>query len=107
MDVSIGKKESSNLFFNDKTLPDVIGNNKTNQEEASSGRLSVLTSQYEQNDLGKVPFADYSEKVCVSVIDIVGSTSIVSTIGNSKDIRNFTRYFLIELQISSRNIEQI
>ena len=99
MDVSVGKNEASNLFHNSKTLPDAIGSNKTNQGEASSGRPNLLAFQDEQNDSGKVPFADYSEKVCVSVIDIVGSTSIVSTIGSSKDIRKFYEIFLNRIAI--------
>jgi len=99
MDISIGKKETSNLFYDNKTFPDVIGSNKTNQDEASSGRPNLLAFQDEQNDSGKVPFADYSEKVCVSVIDIVGSTSIISTIGSSKDIRKFYEIFLNRIAI--------
>jgi len=99
MDVSVGKNEARNLFHENKTLPDVIGSNKTNQGEASSGRPNLLAFHDEQNDSGKVPFADYSEKVCVSVIDIVGSTSIVSTIGSSKDIRKFYEIFLNRIAI--------
>ena len=99
MDVSVGKNEASNLFHNNKTLPDVKGSNKTNQGEASSGRPNLLAFQDEQNDSDKVPFADYSEKVCVSVIDIVGSTSIISTIGSSKDIRKFYEIFLNRIAI--------
>ena len=99
MDVSVGKNEASNLFHNNKTLSDVKGSNKTNQGEASSGRPNLLAFQDEQNDSDKVPFADYSEKVCVSVIDIVGSTSIISTIGSSKDIRKFYEIFLNRIAI--------
>ena len=98
MDVSVGKNEASNLFHNNKTLSDVKGSNKTNQGETSSGRPNLLAFQDEQNDSGKVPFA-YSEKVCVSVIDIVGSTSIISTIGSSKDIRKFYEIFLNRIAI--------
>jgi len=99
MDVSVGKNEASNLFHNNKTLSDVKGSNKTNQGETSSGRPNLLAFQDEQYDSGIVPFADYSEKVCVSVIDIVGSTSIISTIGSSKDIRKFYEIFLNRIAI--------
>jgi len=50
MDVSVGKNEARNLFHENKTLPDVIGSNKTNQGEASSGRPYLLAFHDEQND---------------------------------------------------------
>jgi CheY-like chemotaxis protein len=99
MDDSVGKNEASNLFYNNKTLAHAIGSNKTINEGANSGRSSLLASQYEQTDSDKVSFADYSEKVCVSVIDIVGSTSLVSTIGSSKDIRKFYEIYLNKIAI--------
>jgi len=99
MDDLVGKIEASNLFYNNKTLAHAIGSNKTINEDANSGRSSLLASQYEQSDSDKVSFADYSEKVCVSVIDIVGSTSLVSTIGSSKDIRKFYEIYLNKIAI--------
>ncbi|HSA73963.1 MAG TPA: response regulator [Nitrososphaeraceae archaeon] len=99
MNFSIGEKEAGNLFYDNDTSPDVIGSNITNQHEASSGRPSFFACQDEQNVSDIVPFSDYSEKVCVSVIDIVGSTSIVSTLGSSKDIRKFYEIFLNRIAI--------
>lgn len=99
MNFSIGEKEAGNLFYDNDTSPDVIGSNITNQYEASSGRPSFFARQDEQNVSDIVPFSDYSEKVCVSVIDIVGSTSIVSTLGSSKDIRKFYEIFLNRIAI--------
>src|SRR4029078_5418354 len=99
MDDSVGKNEASNLFYNNITLAAAFGSNKTIQDDANSGRSSLLASQYEQTDSDKVSFADYSEKVCVSVIDIVGSTSLVSTIGSSKDIRKFYEIYLNKIAI--------
>src|SRR4029078_1301054 len=98
MDDLVGKIEASNLFYNNK-LAHAIGSNKTINEGANSGRSSLLASQYEQTDSDKVSFVDYSEKVCVSVIDIVRSTSLVSTIGSSKDIRKFYEIYLNKIAI--------
>src|SRR5574339_363469 len=99
MNFSIGEKEAGNLFYDNDTSPDVTGSNITNQHEASSGRPSFFACQDGQNVSDIVPFSDYSEKVCVSVIDIVGSTSIVSTLGISKDIRKFYEIFLNRVAI--------
>lgn len=97
MDTSIGKTEIGNLFYGNKS-PNLIGS-KSPEDEAISGTLNLSAPQDVQNDLGKVSFADFSEKFCVSVIDIVGSTSIVSTIGSSKDIRKFYQIFLNRIAI--------
>lgn len=48
----------------------------------------------EQNGSSDIPFESNSENFCVSLIDIVGSTRIVSTIDSSKNIRNFYGIFL-------------
>lgn len=42
----------------------------------------------------EVSFSNYSENYCVSLVDIVGSTSIVSTIQNSEKIRMFYSIFI-------------
>ena len=60
----------------------------------SPDALNSLSSEWEQENTSGIPFTDYSERVCVSVIDIIGSTGIVSSIGRSKDIRTFYRIFL-------------
>jgi two-component system, OmpR family, response regulator ChvI len=99
MDDSVGKNEASNLLYNNKTLAGAFRSNKTIQDDANTGRPSLLASQYEEPDSDKVSFADYSEKVCVSVIDIVGSTGLVSTIGSSKDIRRFYEIYLNKIAI--------
>jgi two-component system, OmpR family, response regulator ChvI len=42
----------------------------------------------------EVSFSNYSENYCVSLVDIVGSTTIVSTIQNSEKIRMFYSIFI-------------
>ena len=47
-----------------------------------------------QNSSNDIPLENNSENFCVSLIDIVGSTKLVSTIDSSKNIRNFYGTFL-------------
>jgi two-component system, OmpR family, response regulator ChvI len=44
--------------------------------------------------LGEVSFKSQSENYCLSYVDIVGSTSLVSTINLSENIRNFYSIFI-------------
>ena len=94
MDTCIRKTGTGNLSYHNDHLRD-LGENKTaNYDRLSRDALNSLASQGEQENTGETPFIDHSERVCVSVIDIIGSTGIVSTIGQSKDIRTFYSIFL-------------
>jgi len=94
MDTCIRKTGIGNLSYRSNQLHDLGGNKSTNYGKPGSEPLNSLASQGEQESTGGIPFTDYSERVCVSVIDIIGSTGIVSTIGRSKDIRTFYGIFL-------------
>jgi two-component system, OmpR family, response regulator ChvI len=96
MDTYVAKTGTGNLSYLNYHLHDLGGNKTTNYDKTSSGPLSslALAPEGEQENTGVIPFTDYSERVCVSVIDIIGSTGIVSTIGTSKDIRTFYGIFL-------------
>ena len=94
MDTTTTKIGTSNLSNGDNPLYDAGGNKTTNCHKSNSDTLSILASQGRQENTDRISLTDYSEKVCVGVIDIIGSTGIVSTIGNSKDIRNFYEIFL-------------
>jgi CheY-like chemotaxis protein len=94
MDTTTTKIGTSNLSNGDNPLYDVGGNKTTNCYKLNSDSLSILASQGRQENTDRISITDFSEKVCVSVIDIIGSTGIVSTIRNSKDIRNFYEIFL-------------
>src|SRR5688500_9282442 len=48
----------------------------------------------DQNNGNHALFTSNSENFCVSLIDIVGSTKLVSTINTSKKIRNFYEIFI-------------
>lgn len=48
----------------------------------------------EQNNIDEVPLDNSFENFCVSLIDIIDSTRIVSTIDSSRNIRNFYGTFL-------------
>lgn len=94
MDSCIRKTGTGNLSYHNDHLHDLGGNKTTNYDKLSRDALNSLASQGEQEYTGGTPFTDHSERVCVSVIDIIGSTGIVSTIGRSKDIRTFYSIFL-------------
>lgn len=94
MDTRIRKTGTGNLSYRSNHLHDLGGNKTTNYDKLSPDGLTSLASQGEQENTGGIPFTDYSERVCVTVIDIIGSTGIVSTIGRSKDIRMFYGIFL-------------
>ena len=94
MDSWIRKTGTGNLSYHNDDLHDLGGNKTTNYDKLSRDALNSLASEGEQENTGETPFTDHSERVCVSVIDIIGSTGIVSTIGRSKDIRTFYSIFL-------------
>jgi len=52
------------------------------------------THSIEKGGDPEVSFSNYSENYCVSLVDIVGSTSLVSNIQNSEKIRKFYSIFI-------------
>ncbi|HEX7274086.1 MAG TPA: response regulator [Nitrososphaeraceae archaeon] len=78
-----------------KPLIDVADNNTinlyTNRLNSCSENLRVPILGQNNNE---IPIDNNSENFCVSLIDIVGSTRIVSTINSSRNIRNFYGIFL-------------
>lgn len=89
------KTGADRIFDDNKLQSNMVESNKT----VTSGNsipetLKLSSSQNRQNDTDRIPFTEHSENVCVSIIDIVGSTNIVSTIGGSKDIRKFYEIYL-------------
>lgn len=57
-------------------------------------RPSSATRVEQRSSEPEVSFSNYSENYCVSLVDIVGSTSIVSNIQNSEKIRMFYSIFI-------------
>ena len=94
MDNCIRKTGTGSISYRNNNLHDLGGNKSSNYDKLSLDALNSLASEGEQENTGGIPFTDYSQRVCVSVIDIIGSTGIVSTIGRSKDIRTFYGIFL-------------
>jgi class 3 adenylate cyclase len=83
----------------------IEGNNTCSNEELIPETLNLLSIQSKQNNIDSVRFTEHTEKVCVSIIDIVGSTSIVSTIGSSKEIRKFYEIYLNKISNILRNYQ--
>jgi len=73
---------------------EVEGKKTVTNDNLFAENLKLSSIQSKQNDTDRIPLTEYSEKVCVSMIDIVGSTNIVSTIGSSKDIRKFYEIYI-------------
>ncbi len=94
MDTFIRKAGTGSISYRNNNLHDLGGNKTTNYDKLSLDALNPLASGGKQENTGGIPITDYSERICVSVIDIIGSTGIVSTIGRSKDIRTFYGIFL-------------
>lgn len=80
------KKPLSDIAYNNLTH---LSNNKLNSD--SKNLHSIVP---EQNNINQVPLDRNSENFCVSLIDIIDSTRIVSTIDSSRNIRNFYGTFL-------------
>ncbi|MGG6460507.1 MAG: response regulator [Candidatus Eiseniibacteriota bacterium] len=57
-------------------------------------RPNSVTQVEQRSSEPEVSFSNYSENYCVSLVDIVGSTSIVSNIQNSEKIRMFYSIFI-------------
>ncbi len=94
MDTFIRRTGTGSISSRNNSLHDLGGNKTTNYDKLSLDSLNSFASEGEQENTGGIPIIDYSQRVCVSVIDIIGSTGIVSTIGRSKDIRTFYGIFL-------------
>lgn len=94
MDTFIRRTRIGSISYSNNNLHDLGGNKTTNYDKLSLDALNSIASEGEQDNTGGIPIIDYSQRVCVSVIDIIGSTGIVSTIGRSKDIRTFYGIFL-------------
>lgn len=81
---------------NKRPLSDIAYNNLThlsnNRLNSDSKNLHSIVP--EQNNINQVPLDSNSENFCVSLIDIIDSTRIVSTIDSSRNIRNFYGTFL-------------
>jgi CheY-like chemotaxis protein len=94
MDTCIRETGTGDLPHDNNHPHELGGNKSTGYERLNLDALNTLVPEGEQENTGGIPFTDYSERVCVNVIDIIGSTGIVSTIGKSKDIRKFYGIFL-------------
>ena len=81
---------------NKEWLANIVDNNAI---PSSTNRLSSYSKNShptipDQNSSNGIALENNSENFCVSLIDIVGSTRIVSTIDSSKNIRNFYGTFI-------------
>ncbi len=56
--------------------------------------ISNISPKIKAIDNNDVSFTNKPENYCISIVDIVGSTRIVSTIGSSKNVRNFYATFI-------------
>jgi two-component system, OmpR family, response regulator ChvI len=56
--------------------------------------ISNMSPEIKAIDNNEVSFTNKPENYCISIVDIVGSTRIVSTIGGSKNVRNFYATFI-------------
>ena len=77
---------------------DTAGTDSFDEKVPSINKLShdlhLTLSKTENNEIDEVSFNTDSENFCVSVIDIIGSTDLVSTISNSENIRYFYSIFI-------------
>ena len=89
------KSEVREVTSYNKPLIDVADNNTMNlyTNRLNSGLENLHVPILGQNN-NEIPIDNNSENFCVSLIDIVGSTRIVSTINSSRNIRNFYGIFL-------------
>ena len=56
--------------------------------------LSDSTDNVKVVNPSEISFSNYSENYCVSIVDVVGSTSLVSTIRSSEKVRKFYSIFI-------------
>jgi CheY-like chemotaxis protein len=88
---AVGENTSDN-----KGLIDVADNNimQSSINKLNSNSKNSHPIVPKQNSSNDITLENNSENFCVSLIDIIGSTKIVSTIDSSKKIRNFYGTFL-------------
>lgn len=95
---------NNNTFDDNKPLSNKLGGNSSvTNNNLIPENFKLLSVQSNQNDIDQIPLSGDSEKVCVSIIDIIGSTNIVSTIGRSKDIRKFYEIFINKISNILKN----
>ncbi|HXW12822.1 MAG TPA: response regulator [Nitrososphaeraceae archaeon] len=96
MNCYFGKSAVGEDTNNKKWLIDLANNNtiQSSINRLNSDSKNSSPTVPEKNSSNDVPLKNNSENFCVSLIDIVGSTRIVSTIDSSKNIRNFYGTFL-------------
>lgn len=95
METWLSRKGFRNVFSDKKPPPNIArGNSTSSVDQLFQDPLYPNTIQIEQNDSDKACLTNHSENFCVNVIDIVGSTSIVSTLDTSKKITNFYGIFI-------------
>lgn len=96
MNCYFGKSAVGEDTNNKKWLIDLANNNtiQSSINRLNSDSKNSSPTVPEKNSSNDVPLENNSENFCVSLIDIVGSTRIVSTIDSSKNIRNFYGTFL-------------
>jgi class 3 adenylate cyclase/CheY-like chemotaxis protein len=89
------KTGAINLFNDNRPLSNLTDSNKMhNNQNLSAEALRLSPTQGKQKDTDTSQLAQHSERVCVSIVDMVNSTNIVSTIGRSRDIRKFYEIYL-------------
>jgi CheY-like chemotaxis protein len=84
---AIGKKWLIDIADNHNIMQ-----SSTNSLNSNSKNSDPIISEHSSSN--DVLLENNSENFCVSLIDIIGSTRIVSTIDSSKNIRNFYETFL-------------
>jgi len=91
-----------NCYFDKSAVRDNTSNRKTQIDITDNNIIHLSNNQLNSYSKSldetvhdqEVPIRNNSENFCVSLIDIVGSTQIVSTIDSSKNIRDFYGTFL-------------
>lgn len=95
-----------NCYFNKSAVRDDTSDKECLIDIADNNAISSSTNRLnsyskdsyptipDQNSSNDIEIENNSENFCVSLIDIVGSTRIVSTIDSSKNIRNFYGTFI-------------
>jgi two-component system, OmpR family, response regulator ChvI len=89
------KTGADSVLNDNKSHSNIIeGNKMLSSDSLTPEPVELSSNQNKQKDIDIIPFTEHSENVCLSIIDIVGSTNIVSTIRRSKDIRKFYEIYI-------------
>lgn len=86
-----GEDTSDNKWLIDVADNNIMQSSINKLNSNSKNSHPIVPKQNSSND---ITLENNSENFCVSLIDIIGSTKIVSTIDSSKNIRNFYGTFL-------------